>query len=393
MGIVILLLVFLLASWSEGRRHSGEFGHHHHHHEHQHRNQGAFGGGSEFGGGGHRGHRSGEEHHHGGGHRGHGSDEKHFNGGGHRGHGSGEEHFHGNGGEGHGHGGHRPHFHPQIPTRPPGEPAPQAPTIQVEPLIQAASCRCGISPRAQFSDIINTRIVGGVNAVANEFPWQVGLVLNGESKPFCGGSLLSSRTVLTASHCLTDIAKFKVIVGALDLSQGPSPASYTPISFERHPQFDEKTEDYDFAIITLGEPVDFSQAVAPICLTEQGNDDNRAAVVSGWGTTSHGGPQPNILQKVNVETMTNAKCSTPPNIYASGEITDRMICASGKNADSCQGDSGGPLVAQAGENFEQIGVVSFGVGCALASAPGVYARVSAARSWIESKVQGITCPR
>ena len=51
--------------------------------------------------------------------------------------------------------------------------------------------------------------------------------------------------------------------------------SYTPVSFERHPQFNEKTEDYDFAIITLGESVIFDEAVSPICLTSQANDDNR----------------------------------------------------------------------------------------------------------------------
>jgi Trypsin len=50
---------------------------------------------------------------------------------------------------------------------------------------------------------------------------------------------------------------------------------YTPVSFERHPQFNEQTEDYDFAIITLGEQVDFNDAISPICLTSTTNDDNR----------------------------------------------------------------------------------------------------------------------
>ena len=45
-----------------------------------------------------------------------------------------------------------------------------------------------------------------------------------------------------------------------------------------------------------------------------------------------------------------------------------------------QGDSGGPLISTAGDgvspgqNYEHIGVVSWGNGCALAAFPGVYAR-------------------
>ena len=54
---------------------------------------------------------------------------------------------------------------------------------------------------------------------------------------------------------------------------------------------------------------------------------------------------------------------------------------------SSQGDSGGPLVGT-NDNGElvQVGVVSWGIGCAEAAFPGVYSRVSEAYDWIQSTV-------
>ena len=51
-----------------------------------------------------------------------------------------------------------------------------------------------------------------------------------------------------------------------------------------------------------------------------------------------------------------------------------------------QGDSGGPLVHKmAGGKMEQVGIVSWGIGCGKEDFPGVYTRVTEMRDWI-SKV-------
>jgi len=46
------------------------------------------------------------------------------------------------------------------------------------------------------------KIVGGDFAFEGQFPYQVSLFL--DSSFFCGGSLISSTTVLTAAHCVEE---------------------------------------------------------------------------------------------------------------------------------------------------------------------------------------------
>jgi trypsin len=57
-----------------------------------------------------------------------------------------------------------------------------------------------------------------------------------------------------------------------------------------------------------------------------------------------------------------------------------MICAgvTGGGKDACQGDSGGPLVV----GNQLVGIVSWGLSCALPDYPGVYSNVATLRSFI-----------
>merc|ERR1719183_980186 len=118
----------------------------------------------------------------------------------------------------------------------------------------------------------------------------------------------------------------------------------------------------------------------------------------GWGDTDirDESKLSDVLMNVDVNVISNNECDasegTIDGYYDTYEnqITNNMLCARvvGGGEDSCQGDSGGPLVvkgANAGQDV-QVGVVSWGIGCASEHFPGVYARISRSYNWIEDEV-------
>lgn len=252
-------------------------------------------------------------------------------------------------------------------------------------------CVCGKSNSA-------TKIVGGHATEANEYPWQVALVNKGSRFVYCGGALLNNRWVLTAAHCTQEKVEQVLLGNHVINSEEEEEIRMKVSKMVVHPNFDRKSLNNDFALLKLQKDLDLddlSPEIRPVCLPTASDNQykNVSAVVVGWGTTSSGGSQPNELQEVSVNTMSNSKC----NVKYDGEILKTMICAAGPNKDSCQGDSGGPLVYNTGGYFELIGVVSWGYGCADAKYPGVYSRVTSVLDWINEEISSCesckSCPR
>ena len=62
---------------------------------------------------------------------------------------------------------------------------------------------CGLKPQ-YYKD----RIVGGSETGAYSLPWQVGLVSKNKRTPWCGGTIISNRHILTAAHCTRAISRY-----------------------------------------------------------------------------------------------------------------------------------------------------------------------------------------
>ncbi|XP_040211893.1 transmembrane protease serine 9-like [Rana temporaria] len=146
----------------------------------------------------------------------------------------------------------------------------------------------------------------------------------------------------------------------------------------------------DIALIQLATPVTYTQYIMPICLPSSTTTFpcGTECWVTGWGTRYSGGSlvRNGILQEVMVPLIDRNTCQTYYNVGSSYRIQYDQICAGYKDGgkDSCQGDSGGPLVCKVQGVWYQVGVVSWGIGCAELNYPGVYTLVTSYQTWIST---------
>jgi trypsin len=238
--------------------------------------------------------------------------------------------------------------------------------------------------RADLSQNYDTHIVGGQQSQPGEFPYYVDL-------GGCGGSLIAPDIVLTAAHC-GDYKGDYVLVGAFEAGETSNGAVYREVSqYKKHPNYNDNTSQDDFALLKLQSPVTLSTTLELSINDSMGSPANgQDLTVLGLGLTKEGNDNSaaNKLRDVEVQAIDTADCNAG-SAYDGEVFDDSMFCAGaeGGGKDSCQGDSGGPIVIRNGNNHIQVGVVSWGTGCAQESYPGVYARVSSAHDWIK----GVVC--
>eukprot|EP00038_Savillea_parva_P030784 m.80258 g.80258 ORF g.80258 m.80258 type:complete len:723 (-) comp9339_c0_seq1:232-2400(-) len=258
--------------------------------------------------------------------------------------------------------------------------------------------------KAGFEAGPTSRIVGGVDAPTFEgsenFKWITNLYMEDESYSYtCGASLITDELLLSAAHCfasdgMTTLHPFTTItakIGVIDTSAGVSAEhqfeTREVICTYLHEEYSPFTFANDIAVLKLASPV--SAAYVPVTTAgpnaDQSGDD---FLVAGWGGTVQDDlsdenlvqQYPNVLQIGATSSITQAECVA---VYGESNIGDGNICgAAGTGVDACYGDSGGPLFKNEGGNQVLYGVVSWGLGCAADSYPGVYTWVGQYQQWI-----------
>jgi secreted trypsin-like serine protease len=240
------------------------------------------------------------------------------------------------------------------------------------------------------------QVIGGSLSPDGRWPFVVAIVsartLNNYFAQFCAGSLVHRRFVLTAAHCVEgdDARDINILVGTQNLRAGGRRVAVSRIIIHR--SYDSDTGDFDIALLRLVTDV---TGIRPVPLLPSRAESRfaptgRTAITMGWGDTARGDAvrYPKRMHEARVELIARRKCNREK-AYA-GEVTPRMVCAGLPEGgrDSCQGDSGGPLVVRdARRRFRlQVGIVSWGEGCARRNKPGVYTRVPRLEEWVRRMI-------
>lgn len=270
----------------------------------------------------------------------------------------------------------------------------------------------------------------------------------------CGGSLIANGVVLTAAHCLAGVAgrweNFSVVLGETEIAFGTKIGVRDVISHSDHGGSSQDAND--IALVFLDKcgtvPAEGTIGLAEFCTWS--DRPGVMGLIMGWGNSvgfrndeatlscrdrcdacyynsyadaecsecfactecssvactasvlaeacvtcvkrffqGHDVHYPDRLQTATVPIISNDECSSAMHNI----IAETMVCAGGGRQDACQGDSGGPLVVpqRAGPDWLQVGVSSFGEGCARIGRYGVYTRLSSFERWIRTRRSNRAC--
>ncbi|XP_043653617.1 spaetzle-processing enzyme-like [Drosophila teissieri] len=263
---------------------------------------------------------------------------------------------------------------------------------------------CGQAPLAY-------RVAYGTEATPNQYPWMTMLIYENTTLPYpnsmsaCAGSLINSRYVVTAAHCVVkgksvnkDLVLRRVRLGEHDTKANPDcdltgkcSAPFVEIdveSFNVHEAYSNTSMfESDIALIRLKVPVRYSTEVQPICLPKDPIPlYNKPLEIAGWGKTENGSRSQDLLRNTIFENR--YYCQKQISIFRG----DTQICAGGfSGEDACKGDSGGPLMVTLGHGNEEFvylaGIISYGYGPCGGDSKGVYTKTGVFFKWIKANLK------
>lgn len=174
----------------------------------------------------------------------------------------------------------------------------------------------------------------------------------------CSGALVAPDLVLTAAHCVTDVAAYRVVA----VDRGFRPVRLGVAGIALHPAFVPGTTPrtqpgIDLALLKLDRSLD--AGFRPFDLREAGRIGRGDGVeLAGFGITGEGrASTARTLRRTTLVSLGTLKVANDVIVVADAE---RLAETTGAGA--CRGDSGGPILRPTGAGYQLLGIVSWSSG-------------------------------
>ncbi|CAD7084448.1 unnamed protein product [Hermetia illucens] len=251
-------------------------------------------------------------------------------------------------------------------------------TVKIRPRVLPTRSKIPKDNRGSTTLSCGKRILLGNPLITNaepsrhgDWPWHAAIyhVDSGSWQYKCGGTLISSRIILTAAHCVTEdrnqIVAERIVVrlGQYLLIGGSTVKEFRVYKVIRHEDYSPSNFKNDIAIIKLGTEVAFNEYIQPACLWDKFATDlsaivNKEGYVVGWGFNEED-LLSDVLSQAILPIVSLMTCLESNRAYFGGVLTDKTFCAGSRNGTSvCNGDSGGGLFIRINGIFRLRGIVS-----------------------------------
>ena len=282
---------------------------------------------------------------------------------------------------------------------------------------------------------VKPQVKKGRDAGEGEIPYQVSLkrhagrslwaqnLLQFQHEVFCGGSLINTRWVLSAAHCLETkhvfVDVYKVTAGSI-YARKRNNDHHRKIAYSReffvHEGYRDRKQMWseerrDLGLLHLDREIAYDDWIQPAVLSHFESDPKIGwnCRTSGWGTcamaTVNGAAQqlkPDVMQVGEDMSAVDGRHCYNYNAFNDDNYENLLCYADTRTTDvefqsSCVGDSGGPVVCRRSKSVQFGNVVHGVVSCGGefrsaggAGQPCVAAVPSAHVEWIDEKVRTVS---